>query len=510
MPSNLYVSISKSDGAGDPQGSPAPNVRRASGGLPLDGPLLALARGSAIAATTARTATPAQTQKPLVKAASVGRPRGVVLEVMTAATTAVPMQLPMVRAMVLTLVASPVCVAGTLSMMALDMAAKAKPMPAPVRMPEARTCQIRSWDTAGRVNAATTKTVPRNSGSFGPNLRFRMPARGPKTTIMTTVGSRNRPACDTDFPKPYPVASGSRSRVGTSRNVPNMAKPSIRATRSVAHTPRIFISFMSMSGSLTRSSTSTNAIRPTTPRASRPMVLISPQPQAWPLLMASSSATSDTDRTAAPSMSSRPGERTGDSFMPKIAPSSATATRTNGSQNSQCHERCSTIGPAATMPTPAPMPKIAEIRPMMGATFSRGSSSRIMPIDSGRIAPAAPWSTRPAISTARFVASAATSVPAARAASTPMRTLRLPAMSPSRPRMGVRTDADSRYAVTIQLTSLVEAFSSRPIVESAGETSDWSTANARPPSARYSTNSPPPVLPPSAGADPAEVVSSMV
>ena len=46
--------------------------------------------------------------------------------------------------------------------------------------------------------------------------------------------------------------------------------------------------------------------------------------------MASSSDTSATDRMPAPSTSRRPGVRTGDSFMPKIAPSSATTTSTSG------------------------------------------------------------------------------------------------------------------------------------------------------------------------------------
>ena len=103
--------------------------------------------------------------------------------------------------------------------------------------------------------------------------------------------------------------------------------------------------------------------------------------------------------------------RTGDSFMPKIAPSRATTTSTSGSQNSQCHDRCSTIGPAATMPTPAPTPKIADSRPTVTLTLSRGSSSRTMPIDSGRIAPAEPCSTRATMSTTRFGASAASRVP---------------------------------------------------------------------------------------------------
>ncbi len=48
-----------------------------------------------------------------------------------------------------------------------------------------------------------------------------------------------------------------------------------------------------------------------------------------------------------------------------------------------------------TSPTPPPMPNIAEIVPMPVATFSRGNSSRMIPIASGRIAPPAPWIARP-------------------------------------------------------------------------------------------------------------------
>ena len=83
---------------------------------------------------------------------------------------------------------------------------------------------------------------------------------------------------------------------------------------------------------------------------------------------------------------------------------------------------------------------------------------------------------------------AATTVPMVRVVSTAMRTRRLPTMSPRRPRIGVRTDADSRYAVMTQLVSAVEVPSSRLMVGSAGTTIDWSTAKARPPSVRYSTS----------------------
>ena len=116
-----------------------------------------------------------------------------------------------------------------------------------------------------------------------------------------------------------------------------------------------------MSGSSTRNSTTTNTISARTPRISNPMVWVLPQPHSRPLLIASSSDTSDTsdtERIPAPMRSSRPGARTGDSGTPKNTPASAAAIST--SQNSHSHDRLSTNGPASTMPSPAPIPKTAE------------------------------------------------------------------------------------------------------------------------------------------------------
>ena len=71
-----------------------------------------------------------------------------------------PTLLPIVRTTVLALIASPVCTAGTLSMIAFEVDASARPMPAPVRIPE--------------------------------------------TTMASTVGSRKRLASETVLPKPKP------------------------------------------------------------------------------------------------------------------------------------------------------------------------------------------------------------------------------------------------------------------------------------------------------------------
>ena len=59
----------------------------------------------------------------------------------------------------------------------------------------------------------------------------------------------------------------------------------------------------------------------------------------------------------------------------------------SGNQKSQWYERCSTIGPASTMPRPPPMPMIAEISAIPCGTRSRGNSSRMIENASGKIAP---------------------------------------------------------------------------------------------------------------------------
>ena len=54
----------------------------------------------------------------------------------------------------------------------------------------------------------------------------------------------------------------------------------------------------------------------------------------------------------------------------------------------------------------------------------------------------------------------------------------LPNMSPSRPAIGVATEAESRYAVRIQLTPVGEVLSACCNSGSAGATIDWSSENA--------------------------------
>ena len=150
-------------------------------------------------------------------------------------------------------------------------------------------------------------------------------------------------------------------------------------------------------------------------------------------------------------------------------------TRTED-QKIHCTERWSTITPASTRPSPPPMPKVAEMRPIEVATRSRGNSSRMIPKASGKIAPPAPWIARPRMSTPIDPPMADTSEPSANTPSTASSTFSLPYMSPSRPSSGVETLDVSRKAVSSHVAASAEAPTSCWIAGSAGMIIVWASA----------------------------------
>ena len=108
----------------------------------------------------------------------------------------------------------------------------------------------------------------------------------------------------------------------------------------------------------------------------------------------------------------------------------------------------------------------------------------MIPNATGSMPPPAPWMTRATIMTPIDGAIAASSDPAASAPSAMTKTRSLPIMSPTRPRIGVQIDADSRYAVSTQVTASCVVCSSCCTVVSTGMTSDCSSAYAATPTAR--------------------------
>ena len=215
---------------------------------------------------------------------------------------------------------------------------------------------------------------------------------------------------------------------------------------------------MSTSGSGTRRSNATKAGSSSAAAANSPRTRGDVQPQPLPCETPSSAVVSSSDSSAPPTQSIFARTRTGDSGTNRHVDQVAAAVTTSENQKIQATERWSMNTPASTRPRPPPMPKVAEMRPIEEATRSRGNSSRMIPKDSGKIAPPAPCTTRPRIRTPIDGATAQTSEPSPNTASEPSSSFSLPNMSPSRPSSGVQTQDVSRNAVSSHVDASWEAW----------------------------------------------------
>ncbi len=95
---------------------------------------------------------------------------------------------------------------------------------------------------------------------------------------------------------------------------------------------------------------------------------------------------------------------------------------------------------------------------------------------SGKMPPPAPWMTRPTIISDSEEAIAEMNVPNASSISTIISRRSFPYMSPSRPMIGVVTEALSRYAVSTQPTAPSDVWRELWISGRAGRTSDCMSA----------------------------------
>ena len=161
--------------------------------------------------------------------------------------------------------------------------------------------------------------------------------------------------------------------------------------------------------------------------------------------------------------------------MNSRAPTADTSISGSGIQNRKCQFRCSSMSPPTTRPKPPPIPRMADIKPMLPGTRSCGNSSRTMENASGKIPPATPWMTRATISTASDWDSPASTVPTESTTSVHTSSRCLPYMSPSLPMMAVPTEADSRNPVSSQVTPVSLACRLRWNTGSAGITAELST-----------------------------------
>jgi hypothetical protein len=125
--------------------------------------------------------------------------------------------------------------------------------------------------------------------------------------------------------------------------------------------------------------------------------------------------------------------------------------------------------------------------PSATGTRCAGSSSRAMAYASGKTPPPPPMITRPTITIVSVCASAAITAPTTYAPSV-MRSIRfLPNMSPSRPKMPVRTAEEMKKALITHATEDADAPNSSCMWGSAGATIVCEIAYVRPPHARIAT-----------------------
>ena len=158
----------------------------------------------------------------------------------------------------------------------------------------------------------------------------------------------------------------------------------------------------------------------------------------------------------------------------------AAATGSAPATKSHRHDRWSTIKPESTIPRPPPTPNTAESNPIPTFTFSGGNSSRMIPKLSGKTAPPAPARARKPISEPMFQANAPPTVPIRKIESATTSIRSLPCWSPSLPRIGVATDADSRNTVRTHVAHAGLVSNSCWNVGSAGKTIVCCSANAVP------------------------------
>ena len=254
-------------------------------------------------------------------------------------------------------------------------------------------------------------------------------------------------------------------------NDPNMANPEMRAVTLVKSTGRSESTRMSISGSSTWSSSTTQATAPTTESANSPSAAGDVHPQLAPWDSASKNVIED-DRhqRPRPGTSMREVERTGDSGMNRRTSTIATATPAAPTTKSQRQLALSTISPEMYEPEPSADPEHGREQP----------DPDLHPLGRELVADdaeaerehgaAAPDTMRNRIRVQMSGAAAQPMQPTRNATSDRTSSRSLPYRSPSLPRIGVSTAADSRKPVMTQVTHVVDAPSSRWSSGSAGMT----------------------------------------
>ncbi len=138
------------------------------------------------------------------------------------------------------------------------------------------------------------------------------------------------------------------------------------------------------------------------------------------------------------------------------------------------------ITPESASPRPPPTPNTAEIAPIAVPTFSGGNSSLMIANASGKTAAPQPWRIRHPIRAPMFHAKIAQTLPVRKIEREITSIRSLPYWSPSLPKSGVATEAESRKPVSSHADQAAVVSNSCWRIGSAGMIIVCCSANAIP------------------------------
>ena len=341
-----------------------------------------------------------------------GEPRRRDVAASTAADTCAPKAPPAKRTIEFIPMATLVWVSGTQAITWLASDEYALPRPTPTRALASATCQVRRVPEGEQCERAEVRAAPGTIRRFGPTRGRIRPTIMLVQSIDSVSGtSSSEPPVDRGA-EAVPREAGRLGELRDQHEAREEAEADEERTAFAVQTPRSRrgshvherVGHPQLHRGPDGEAARTEREQPEHPRRA-------PAPRRR-LADAQQDRDQPGGQEDAPSQSTGTRSRLGESGTTTKHASVATAIGASGSQKSQWYDRWSVIGPESTMPRLEPVPTIPERVATPATTRVLGNSSRMIPTDSGKSAPPAPWITRPISSCSIDVPSAQTSVPA--------------------------------------------------------------------------------------------------
>src|SRR5690606_13410791 len=302
---------------------------------------------------------------------------------------------------------------------------------------------------------------PTQSVNFGPSRAITRAAIGAVTIIANPPGAIHSPASSMDRPSPYPVEVGSSRICGPTSDSANIANPTETDARFVVSTGSRAVVRRSPIGDGERSSHHPNSTKITADAENMASVVALVQPQPAPFEMPSSRVISPAASPSAPTGSNRSRATGGTCGTSVVNTTIAVRPSAAENQNSMCQSKFCAMNADNGSPSAPPTPSEELIIAIADPTRSGGTHARMTLMPSGMIGSPNPCRPRPSTSGSSDVEVAAMSEPTVSSAAHAISSRFGPYMSPSRPNIGVATQAVIKVAVMTHEALVGLVFSSR-------------------------------------------------